>query len=404
MDDIQKIEHYVLSIISMLIVAIMSIGLVIQSSFYFGISWFGIMMTLCSCCIILDANTTLRSLCCSLFSIGAIIPIFVANCWWGAAVIPVAIVFWGIKRRSIRIAIMVVAYFVTLFLSLFTPNTNRLESILFSIILIAFYVLWEVGLLIASLFKSSNEKLKKALVSSALDSLYERKLRQRLAIQQQISQRNVRLEERERISLDIHNSVGHTLSAASVALDAASVLASQDIDKAMEKIDQANTRVHEAISSIRSAVRTLDSEEDLVFVDDYLRSLRELTKNFTLDTEVLVRDNFNQIDDKGTITIGLAAFLRNATSEMLTNGVKHGGATSFDILLKFDSSNLSLQIRDNGFGWGEVTYDKRQERIRNGYGLRKMNEYVDMAGGNMTFSGSESFEVEITLPRGENKV
>ncbi len=34
----------------------------------------------------------------------------------------------------------------------------------------------------------------------------------------------------------------------------------------------------------------------------------------------------------------------------------------------------------------------------------KMNEYVDMAGGNMTFSGSESFEVEITLPRGENKV
>lgn len=91
MDDIQKIEHYVLSIISMLIVAIMSIGLVIQSSFYFGISWFGIMMTLCSCCIILDANTTLRSLCCSLFSIGAIIPIFVANCWWGAAVIPVAI-------------------------------------------------------------------------------------------------------------------------------------------------------------------------------------------------------------------------------------------------------------------------------------------------------------------------
>ena len=92
MDDIQKIEHYVLSIISMLIVAIMSIGLVIQSSFYFGISWFGIMMTLCSCCIILDANTTLRSLCCSLFSIGVIIPIFVANCWWGAAVIPVAIV------------------------------------------------------------------------------------------------------------------------------------------------------------------------------------------------------------------------------------------------------------------------------------------------------------------------
>ena len=104
MDDIQKIEHYVLSIISMLIVAIMSIGLVIQSSFYFGISWFGIMMTLCSCCIILDANTTLRSLCCSLFSIGAIIPIFVANCWWGAAVIPVAIVFWGIKRRSLSLS------------------------------------------------------------------------------------------------------------------------------------------------------------------------------------------------------------------------------------------------------------------------------------------------------------
>ena len=217
--------------------------------------------------------------------------------------------------------------------------------------------------------------------------------------QKTLSEANARLKERERISRDIHNSVGHTLSAASVTLDAAQLLVDKDSELAARKMEQANVRVHEAIDSIRGAVRTLDSKDDTLLVSDYIASLSESLNNYRMDTDIRIHDNLKQIEDKGRIDIDTSAFLSGALNEFLTNGVKHGKANVFVVVLNLTGSNISLKVQDNGSGWGQITYEEKQLKLSEGFGLRKLRDYVRSLGGDMKIEGSDGFVVEMSLPR-----
>lgn len=294
-----------------------------------------------------------------------------------------------------------------------TPEKLDVGGYIAVLCILAFAVVW--SLLIYWLFRyyEMNSNLEKALRSSALDAMNERQLRMEIAESKNLAEDNARLEERERISRDIHNAVGHTLSAATVTLDAAQMLMDTDKDKANQKIDQANERIHEAIGSVRSVVRTLDAEDDCVLVTDYVNSLKELINNFTLDTEIKVHHNLDliladeerrqstqmQTGNSNKLHITRAAFISSSISELLTNGVKHGGAKVFVILVTLDSSHISVQVSDNGQGWGEISYEEKQAKLRNGFGLRKMSDYVKTNGGSFDVDGSEGFYVKYSLPR-----
>ena len=291
-----------------------------------------------------------------------------------------------------------------------TPEKMGLGGYIAGAGLIIFAVVWSLGVYWLFKYFEMNSNLEKALKSSALDAMNERQLRMEIAESKNMAEENARLEERERISRDIHNAVGHTLSAATVTLDAAQMLMDTDTSKANQKIDQANERIHEAIGSVRSVVRTLDAEDDCVLVEDYVNSLKELIRNFTLDTEIKVHHNLDLVaaeerrrqqasGSAGKIHIARAAFISSSLSELLTNGVKHGGATVFVVLMTLDSTHIGIQVSDNGTGWGDISYEEKQAKLRNGFGLRKMSDYVKVNGGTFDVDGSEGFCVRMDMMR-----
>lgn len=280
-----------------------------------------------------------------------------------------------------------------------TPEKLSLGGYIAVAGLLIFALLW--SLMIYWLFRyfEMHSNMERAIRSSALDAMNERQMRMEIAENKNLAEENAKLEERERISRDIHNAVGHTLSAATVTLDAAQMLMDTDTEKANLKVSQANERIHEAIGSVRSVVRTLDSQDDCIFVRDYIDSLKELLHNFMLDTELKIHHNLDMIKDEGKLHMGRAAFISSSVSELLTNGIKHGGVSVFVVLISFDSSHISVQVSDNGCGWGEISYEEKQARLRNGFGLRKMSNYVKTNGGSFDVDGSEGFCVKYSLPR-----
>ncbi len=280
-----------------------------------------------------------------------------------------------------------------------TADPVGIREMICLMVLIIAGVLWSLMVYFLHQYFKLHMNMERALKSSALEAMNERELRIEIAEHKNLAEENARLEERERISRDIHNAVGHTLSAATVTLDAAQMLMDSDAKRANEKIDQANERIHEAIGSVRSVVRTLDSKDDLVLVQDYISSLKEFIHNFTLDTELKVHHNLDMIKDEGKLHIGRAAFISSSLSELLTNGVKHGKATVFVILLTLNETHIGVQVNDNGTGWGDITYEQKQVRLNNGFGLRKMNDYVKTNGGSFEVEGRDGFCVKISLPR-----
>ncbi|MBR2750432.1 MAG: hypothetical protein IKD90_04825 [Clostridiales bacterium] len=265
-------------------------------------------------------------------------------------------------------------------------------------VLLASYILWESLEMIVYRLETMNQRLDRALTAAALDAMEQRSLREQIAKDQNVNEHNARLQERERISRDIHNMVGHTLSAATVTLDAASMLVPSDQTRAKEKIDVANSRVHEAISSVRSVVRTLDADDDKVVLTDYMKSLQVMVSEFMMDTEIKVYHNFAQIDQEARIPLSVASFLSSSLSELLTNGVKHGGAKIFVVTFLYDVKNVRLTVQDNGTGWGVLTASEKKMKLANGFGLRKMIEYAEKKGGSCVIESEDGFAVRLQMP------
>lgn len=289
------------------------------------------------------------------------------------------------------------------FVSWILQTVLKRPSVVFSFeiagILLLAYLLWEVSLFFLRQNVTSSQRLSRALTASAVDAMEQRRLREEIARTQSVNEHNARLQERERISRDIHNYVGHTLSAATVTLDAAAMLVPNDQDRAVEKIETANSRVHEAISSVRSVVRTLDADDDKILLLDYMKSLENMVAEFMMDTDIKVYHNFRQYDqEEARIPMQAASFISSSLSELLTNGVKHGKAKIFVVTFLYDTKNIRLSVQDNGTGWGEISAEEKRRKISSGFGLRKMMNYAETRGGSLTIESTDGFSVNLSLP------
>ena len=287
---------------------------------------------------------------------------------------------------------------ITMILILYLNDLKIIWSLIF--VLISICVVFVVNVIHYSECKyiNLNVNMENAMKKLAIEAMNEKSLREKIARERNLELENIRLSERDRISRDIHNHVGHTLSAAAVTLDAVEVLMDSDdvdISTTKDKVSKANERIHEAIESIRKVVRTMDSDDDTIIMSDYIDSLEELIKNFKMDTNINIISNFEQVRDDSKISIENAAFLSGAIAELLTNGVKHGKANVFVIVMIKDNNYLKVKVQDNGKGIEKE--DDMRFKLSQGFGLKKIEEYLLKHGGNMKVSSNDGFDVEMEI-------
>ena len=364
-----------------------------------AVIWFVVSMIAVTAYLLSDEDSLLQKAAGILLAVSSIALVILTGSWWSGFYLTVPAGLLRLGDVRLRVGVASVLAVVSYAWHLTQNSPERIEVLKHALLLLGFYLVWALAVFFIHMYESKMAELDRAVKISALDSLNERQLREELAKKKALDEANARLLERERISRDIHNSVGHTLSAASVTLDAAQLLIDEDKDTASAKMEQANIRVHEAIDSIRGVVRTLDSEDDTVLISDYVASLKELISGFTMDTDIKIHDNLDNISEEGKIDISMAAFLSGALEELLTNGVKHGNATVFVVILEIGSGNIALKVQDNGNGWGDISYEEKQLKLVNGFGLRKLRDHAKSIGGGMEIDGKDGFVVTIDLPR-----
>ncbi len=323
--------------------------------------------------------------------------IFLPRWFMGALCLPAVSVTLIGNKKFLRIICFVLSFGAAA-LHIADVRPDIVSALLYCAFSLAAFVFWIFALHLYYNALETQNKLNQALMAAAVEALEQRSLREEIAKNQKINETNARLEERERISRDIHNYVGHTLSAATVTLDAATLLVPSDQGKALEKIDAANSRVHEAISSVRSVVRTLDAEDDCIETRDYLLSLEKMTDEFKSDTSIKIYHNFRQEHKDARIPINTASFLSSSLSELLTNGVKHGNADLFVITFILDTGHIRLRVQDNGSGWGDISLNEKKLRLANGFGLRKIRDHAESCGGSFNIEAVDGFTVDLSLP------
>ncbi|MGG7222479.1 two-component system sensor histidine kinase LnrJ [Bacillus sp. ATD] len=176
--------------------------------------------------------------------------------------------------------------------------------------------------------------------------------------------------ERNRMAREIHDTVGHKMTALLVQLQLLREWQKRDSQKADETVGVCETLAREALDDVRLSVRTLQTENDPSLIE----SLKQLTEDFYKNAGVTTE--FAVSGDPAIIPLSLHPTLIRTVQEALTNAKRHGGATACSIQLACTTDSISLVIKDDGKGNPEAAL---------GFGLLNMKKRAAEHGGTIRF-------------------
>ena len=230
-------------------------------------------------------------------------------------------------------------------------NLTVNSALLFSLVLV--FVLLLVSALLAE--KESRKALAQA---------NQRLRRYALLIENQAT-----LQERNRIAREIHDSVGHSLTAQSIQLENVAMLLPDDRGKATDHLQKARQLGKEALQHVRQSVATL--RQHPLQGKPLSTAVNSLLEEFQRNTQIQVD---SQIELVSSLAPETATALYRVVQEALTNISKHSHATQISLSLIERAQILSLILEDNGCG-----FDPNENTT--GFGLQGMRERTEALGG-----------------------
>jgi signal transduction histidine kinase len=242
-------------------------------------------------------------------------------------------------------------------------NTNNIDII--RLVIKLNYVLWFSNIIILINYMISNTESKKQL-AIALDQLRKYSI--------QIEEQAVMLE-RSRISYDIHDSLGHNLTAQSILIEKIMQLSNtNNNDKVNNLLKKSKELCSKSLMDVRWVVSNIRQN------DQHNVAIESSIKNMIIDfenTTGIICQYFLSIPVDSPAKISTAIY--RILQEALTNISRYSQANQVNIQIFSKNNYLQILIQDNGQGF-ELTQDI------NGFGLQSMKERTTSLNGQFHIS------------------
>ena len=336
-----------------------------------------------------------------LWSAPGIIPIEVYRVWLTTlASIPVFLVLYiamwmALGRRNRRIAVTLAGLMALLGVALLPLNPGGIVYVMYATWFAPFlfprvqaftYVSGLVALpAVAAFFAPFGFSMTRQiqftlliLVTGVVSVMYNLYRRQdiKLFLAQEEVEEMAALAERERISRDLHDLLGHTLSVIALKSELASRIADEDPRRAVSEIRDVEQVSRTALAEVRAAVEGYRG----LGLSGELRSAARALESAGISLDARIADF--RMSPKHESVLALA--LREA----LTNVVRHSRATTCRVSLSRSGGLVVLMVSDNG-AVGTVS---------EGMGLAGMRERVNAAGGTVDIATDRGVIVTVSLP------
>ncbi|MFP4975199.1 response regulator [Paenibacillus sp. CN-4] len=210
---------------------------------------------------------------------------------------------------------------------------------------------------------------------------------QNTVLKQYVSQieRVTILEERNRLSKELHDTIGHSYT--SIIMGMETLRPELTTSAAQDRLDSLLDLARKSIGEVRRYVHQMDSPENRL---PLIEALKKLIDEFQANSSVSVR--FRPIGEEFPLPRQAQITFYRCLQESLTNAVRHGQATEIIVSLHFEQRQTRLEVQDNGRG---------AEQLEEGFGLAAMKERAfNLQGQISVYSKSgEGTVVTCTLPR-----
>lgn len=233
---------------------------------------------------------------------------------------------------------------------------------MFNVTLLFVLVLGFVLLLVQALLQEAQSRQKLAEANQQLR-------RYSLRIEDQAA-----LQERSRIAREIHDTVGHSLTAQSIQLENVALRLQTDAD--LGNVEQANQHLRnarrlgrEALQNVRQAVARLRIHP--LQGQSLKEAIAKLVNEFQGHSPTLLTSN---IELQQSPSQDVAIVIYRILQEGLTNLTKHSQATTAQLEIYQDAEGIHLRLSDDGNG-----FDPAQNTT--GFGLQSMAERAAAVNG-----------------------
>ena len=186
-----------------------------------------------------------------------------------------------------------------------------------------------------------------------------------------------REQERTRIARELHDVLGHDLTALGLQLEVASHVPPEQAASHLGVARDVSGRLLRNVREVVSAMRVTDGAGLRAALAALVEGVPSLTIHLDLPDDLRVDDSAR------------AHCILRCVQEIITNALRHARATNLWIAIGQEGSMVTIDARDDGCG---------AEVLAAGCGLSGMRDRIEELGGALRVAPAPSFAVRATLP------
>lgn len=192
----------------------------------------------------------------------------------------------------------------------------------------------------------------------------------------------VKLEERQRIARDLHDTLGQKLSLIGLKSDLAGKLISKNPTQAQIEINDVRQTARSALKEVREMVTSMRGTR----LEDEMFRVKQILKAAEID---LILEGDPQLTNTSLMNENVVSM---CLKEAITNIIKHSSASTCSIAIEPTQTDLVIKVRDNGVGMG------KESVVLLGNGLRGMKERLEFVNGCMEIVSNNGTTIVIKVP------
>lgn len=207
--------------------------------------------------------------------------------------------------------------------------------------------------------------------------------------QKRLVKQNASLNERNRISRELHDSISQDLFSLTMLIGGlqSSVSSQPELQTHLETLEKIATGILREMRALLLEMRpTLLEEMSLQEAIHAFVSSYQMRLGITITPQIAI-PNLDIVTENAILRIA---------QEAVSNAVRHANADAIHLNLKAENGHVILTVRDNGKG-----FTLNEEKEKHGLGLRLMRERVQELGGMMLIDAKpeKGTTLQIRLPR-----
>jgi signal transduction histidine kinase len=197
------------------------------------------------------------------------------------------------------------------------------------------------------------------------------------------------VDERLRISRDLHDGIIQSIYAVSLSLEDVAELVETDPRAAADRVDRTIDRLHTTIGEIRTFIVGLGTEPGIGIGE----ALETMTADLLVDSPVSMRLDVDQaavVDDR--LHPEAVHELIQIAREAVSNVARHSGAAAATLALAVEDDHAVLRVEDDGVG-----FDPDRRMGGGHFGLANLRDRAARVGGTLTIESEPGVSTRIIV-------